>query len=224
MRDIRSADWVAALPAAQEASQMLIVACAGMDRTDAVISMHEKDGGCWKQVLSSSGFVGKNGLCPDADHREGCAQTPVGIYHFNNAFGIAADPGCSLPYVRVNEHLWWSGDPERLYNRMVDIREVPDLVPDNSEHLADYVPEYQYCLNISFNEEGTPGRGSAIFLHCTGLFPYTGGCVAVPEKIMKQILQAVRADCAVIINTRENLISSSTDHHMAVDVTFWNND
>ena len=40
MRGIRSADWVAALPAAQEASQMLIVACAGMDRTDAVISMH----------------------------------------------------------------------------------------------------------------------------------------------------------------------------------------
>jgi len=224
MRDIRSADWVAALPAAKEASQMLIVACAGMDRTDAVISMYEKDGDRWKQILSSPGFVGKNGLCQDADHREGCAHTPIGIYHFNKAFGIAADPGCSIPYVRVNEYLWWSGDPDRLYNRMVDIREVPDLVPDNSEHLVDYAPEYRYCLSISFNEEGTPGRGSAIFLHCTGPFPYTGGCVAVPEKIMKQILQAVRAGCAVIIDTRENLISSLNDHHMAVDVTFWNTD
>jgi len=201
--------WVTALPAAREASQLLIVACAGTDRTDALVSLHEKDGnGRWKQLLSSPGFIGKNGLCPDADHREGCAMTPAGVYRFSKAFGIAEDPGCALPYIRVNEHLWWSGDPDRQYNRMVDIREVPDLAPENSEHLADYAPEYRYCLNISFNEECAPGRGSAIFLHCAGPFPYTGGCVAVPENVMRQIMRIVRKDCAVVIGTREALSSS----------------
>ena len=209
MQDICSPAWVAALPAAKEASQLFIAACAGTDSSDAFVSMHEKDGnGCWKQILSSQGFIGKNGLCQDADHREGCDKTPSGIYHFNKAFGIAADPGCSFPYVRVNEHLWWSGDPDRLYNRMVDIREVPDLLQDSSEHLEEYMPEYQYCLNISFNEEGMPGRGSAIFLHCTGLFPYTRGCVAAPENVMKQVMRAVHQDCTVIIDTQEKLFSS----------------
>ena len=77
---------------------------------------------------------------------------------------------------------------------------------DDSEHIVDYEYPYQYCLNISFNEEGTPGRGSAIFLHCFGLNkPYTGGCVAVPEYIMQMVLKRVRADCVVVIDTMENM-------------------
>ena len=199
--------WVSELPAAQEASQLLIVAGIGMDQTTAYISMHQKEtGGTWKELLSTPGFVGKNGLCADADHREGCAQTPIGVYHFNKAFGIAPDPGCAIPYIRADENTYWSGDPDRQYNRMVDIRDVPELAMEDSEHILDYEYQYQYCLNISFNEEGTPGRGSAIFLHCFGpQKPWTGGCVAVPENIMKLIMRSVQEDCVVIIDTMENL-------------------
>ena len=35
--------------------------------------------------------------------------------------------------------------------------------------------------------------------------PYTGGCVAVPEYIMQQVMQKVTADCVVVIDTLENL-------------------
>ena len=200
-------EWVANLPAAQNAGQLFVVAGIGMDQTTAFISMHQKgEDGTWKQILSTPGFVGKNGLCADADHREGCAQTPVGIYRFNRAFGIAADPGCAIPYVQVDDNTYWSGDPDRQYNQMVDIRDVPDLAMDDSEHIVDYEYQYQYCLNISFNEDGTPGRGSAIFLHCLGpVKPWTGGCVAVPENIMKLIMMNVREDCVVVIDTAENL-------------------
>ena len=201
--------WVVKLPAAQDESvtQLFVVAGLGMDKTTATISMHQRDeAGHWKQILSTPGFVGLNGLCQDADHREGCAQTPIGVYHFNKAFGIAADPGCAIPYIQVDDNTYWSGDPDRQYNQMVDIREVPELVMDDSEHIVDYEYQYQYCLNISFNEEGTPGRGSAIFLHCFGpLKPYTGGCVAIPENLMKQVMQTVREDCVVVIDTLENL-------------------
>ncbi len=204
---VDSPEWVANLPAAQNAGQLFVVAGIGMDQTTAFISMHQKgEDGTWKQILSTPGFVGKNGLCADADHREGCAQTPVGVYRFNRAFGIAADPGCAIPYVQVDDNTYWSGDPDRQYNQMVDIRDVPDLAMDDSEHIVDYEYQYQYCLNISFNEEGTAGRGSAIFLHCLGpVKPWTGGCVAVPENIMKLIMKNVREDCVVVIDTAENL-------------------
>ena len=204
-----SPEWVVNLPAAQDehVTQLFVVAGLGMDQTTATISMHQRDeSGAWKQILSTPGFVGKNGLCLDADHREGCAQTPIGVYRFNKAFGIAADPGCAIPYIQVDDNTYWSGDPDRQYNQMVDLRDVPELVMDDSEHIVDYEYQYQYCLNISFNEEGTPGRGSAIFLHCFGpLKPYTGGCVALPENLMKLVMQTVREDCVVVIDTLENL-------------------
>lgn len=199
--------WVAALPAAQDADQLFVVAALGMDKTTAYISMHQKDeNGQWKQLLSTPGFVGKNGLCLDADHAEGCGQTPIGVYRFNKAFGIAADPGCALPYIQVDDNTYWSGDPNYHYNEMMNINDYPDLAMDDSEHIMDYDFQYQYCLNISFNEEGTPGRGSAIFLHCLGpVKPYTGGCVAVPENIMKLIMQQAEPDCVVVIDLLENL-------------------
>jgi len=174
-----------------------------MDQTTAFVSMHQKDpDGTWKQVVSTPGFVGKNGLCPDADHREGCAQTPIGVYRFTRAFGIAPDPGCALPYLQVDGNAYWSGDPDRRYNQLVDIRDVPDLRLADSERIADYAPQYRHCLNIGFNEEGVPGRGSAIFLHAFGpQKPWTGGCVAVPEPVLVRILRTVREDCVVVIDT-----------------------
>ncbi len=206
---VDSPDWVCALPAAQDPAnvQLFIVSCMGMDKTTASISMHFRDeNGSWKQLLSTPGFVGRNGLCPDEAHAEGCGQTPIGVYHFTEAFGIAPDPGCKMPYLQVGEEHYWSGDFKQAYNTMVSINDYPDLDKDNSEHIVHYEYEYQYCLNISFNEEGTPGRGSAIFLHCLGrVKPQTGGCVAIPENIMKQVMQNVVPECVVIIDTMENL-------------------
>ena len=209
-----SPDWVKALPEAQDESvkQLFVVAAMGMDKTTALITMHERDqNGNWIQVLSTPGFVGRNGLCLDKDHAEGCGQTPIGRYHFNACFGIAADPGCIMPYTQVNDDIYWSGDMNEgmHYNEMVNIKDYPDLDKDNSEHIVDYEYEYQYCLNISFNEDGTAGRGSAIFLHCFGTKkPQTGGCVAVPEYIMVQIMKRATKDCVVVIDTFDNLGAS----------------
>lgn len=209
-----SPDWVTAMPQAQDENvdQLFVVACMGMDKTTATISMHERDeNGEWMQILSTPGYVGRNGLCADEDHVEGCGQTPIGVYEFNAAFGIAPDPGCAIPYLQVTEDNYWSGDMNEgmQYNLMVDINDYPDLDVDNSEHIVDYDYEYQYCLNVSFNDECEPGRGSAIFLHCFGLVkPQTGGCIAVPEYIMVQIMQNVDPDCVVVIDTFDNLGAS----------------
>ena len=206
-----SPDWLKALPSAQkdDVTQIFVVSAAGMEKTTATVTMHEKDkDGNWKQIISTPGYVGKLGLCDDSAHKEGCSQTPIGVYKFNKAFGIADDPGCKIPYVKVTDDTYWSGDERegKHYNEMVSIKDIPDLDMTNSEHITDYEYQYQYCLNISFNEEGTPGRGSAIFLHCLGPEkPFTGGCVAVPENIMRLIMQNVKEDCVVVIDTKANL-------------------
>jgi L,D-peptidoglycan transpeptidase YkuD (ErfK/YbiS/YcfS/YnhG family) len=208
---VASPEWVTKLPSAQDESvkQLFVVAGLGMDKTTATISMHERrEDGTWEQILSTPGFVGKNGLCLDADHKEGCGQTPVGVYKFNKAFGIAADPGCAIPYIQVTDDTYWSGDIREgyHYNEMVNLSDYPDLDMENSEHIVDYIYQYQYCLNISFNEDGTAGRGSAIFLHSFGpTKPYTGGCVALPEYMMKMVMTNVDPDCVVVIDTLENM-------------------
>ena len=196
-----SPEWVTKLDAAKNAKQLFVV--AGYERSTAWISMHEKDAdGSWKMIMSTPGFIGKEGL---GKTKEGDGMTPVGTFKFNKAFGIADDPGCAMDYTKADDNTYWSGDSDLMYNQMVSIKDYPDLKKDDSEHIFDYQYEYQYCLNISYNEDGTPGKGSAIFLHCFGdRKPRTGGCVAIPEEQMYFVMRHVNPGCVVVIDSMEN--------------------
>lgn len=204
--DVESPDWVQSLDAAETAEQMLIVAAFDETATDAWVSLHEKaKDGSWHMVMTSPGFIGKNGL---GKTKEGDSKTPTGVFHFNRAFGIAEDPGCAIPYVKADDRTYWSGDQREgyHYNELVSLNDLPDLNTEDSEHITDYHYHYQYCLNISYNEEGTPGLGSAIFLHCLApAKPFTGGCVSIPEDHMKYVMQKVDENTVVVIDTYENL-------------------
>ena len=200
-----SPEWVANLEQAKDAEQLFVV--AGIGKTTAYISMHQKDeDGNWKQIITTPGYIGKNGL---GKTKEGDAMTPVGTYHFNYAFGINEDPGCTaFEYQQVTDDDYWSGDQREgyCYNQMVSIKDLPDLNTEDSEHIVDYPVHYQYCMNISWNEKGTPGKGSAIFLHCLGpQKPYTGGCVAIPKDQIITVMQNVDKDCVVVIDSLEKI-------------------
>ena len=173
-----SPEWIAKLAESKNANQIFVV--AGIGETTAYVSMHQKDeNGKWKTVVTTPGYIGKKGL---GKTKEGDAMTPVGTFHFNKAFGIAENPGCALEYQKVSDDDWWSGDANYKYN------------------------QYQYCLNVSYNEEGTAGRGSAIFLHCLGPYkPYTGGCIAIPKAEMEKVMKNVDKDCVVVIDSLKNL-------------------
>ena len=95
---------------------------------------------------------------------------------------------------------------------MVSIKDLPDLSTDDSEHIVEYINEYQYVLNISYNDECVPGAGSAIFLHCLGAVkPYTGGCVAIPEDKMLFVMQNVDPDSVVVIDSLQVLSPETWD-------------
>ena len=200
-----SPEWITKLDQAADAEQLFVV--AGIGPTTATVSMHQKDeNGTWKQIMTTPGYIGKKGLDKE---KEGDAKTPTGTYHFNYAFGINDDPGCSaFSYQKVTEEDYWSGDQREgySYNEMVSLKDLPDLDTENSERIMDYPYQYQYCLNISWNEDGTPGKGSAIFLHCLGPEkPYTGGCVAIPKDQMMTVMQNVDKDCVVVIDSLQKL-------------------
>lgn len=200
-----SPEFVGKMKEAKKADQLFIV--AGLGKTTAYVSMHQKDeNGNWKQILTTPGFIGKYGL---GKTKEGDAKTPVGTYHFNYAFGIAPDPGCTaFEYQQVTEDDYWSGDQRKGYgyNEMVSIKDLPDLNVDDSEHIVEYPVHYQYCMNISWNENGEKGKGSAIFLHCLGpQKSYTGGCVALPEDKVITAMRNVHEDCVVVIDSLKKI-------------------
>ncbi|MBR1724914.1 MAG: hypothetical protein IJ723_07870, partial [Ruminococcus sp.] len=199
-----SPDWVTALEATKDCEQLIVV--AGVDKSTAYISMHEKNAdGKWQQIISSPGYVGLEGL-GEANCRQ--TITPVGTFTIDKAFGLADDPGCQMEYTKCDGDWYWSGDAREgmHFNELVNINDVPGLDPEECERIADYEYPYQYCLNMGWNSENDPEKGCAFFFHCQGVrTPYTGGCVSVNEPVMKFIMQHVKPGCRITIDTLENM-------------------
>ena len=188
--------------AAEDAEQLVIV--SGTKGSNANFYFYEKNSdGEWNEIISCPAYIGKKGW---GKTREGDLKTPRGVFHFTMAFGINDDPGCSLGYTKVDETHYWVGDSNsEKYNQFVSTRDYKNFNKKDSEHIIDYNLAYKYCLNISYNEDGTPGKGSAIFLHCYTKNKFTGGCVAIPEEKMIEVLRHVKNNCVVVMDERKNL-------------------
>lgn len=159
----------------------------------------------WKKVTDSGGYVGRNGI---GKEKEGDERTPRGLYTLDEAFGTK--PGLStfaVPYLQVDDGHYWVGDNQSpYYNTMVNIRDVGNVFDTAaSEHLSTYGGKaYHYCMAVGFNKEQRPGKGSAIFLHCTD-GPGTGGCIAIPEASMVKVLENIVMPAYILIDEGENL-------------------
>ena len=164
-----------------------ILVVRGQGGASVRVAYYREESGAWSQVFGTEGVWGLNG-CTD-DKREGDKKTPCGVYHFNQAFGILDDPGAVLPYHKVTEDDYWVDDPDsRHYNRMVNASQV-EKDWNSAEHLIQVSHYYNYALSLTYNEEAVPGKGSAIFLHCTAEgYPGSSGCICIPEPEMKTIL------------------------------------
>ena len=185
----------AALDCAATAEQIVLVEYTGGSK--ATLSIHEKIGGVWVQGYECTAYVGKNGIDKSV---AGDKRTPTGTYNLTTPFGIKADPGAKMPYTRVTKYHYWCGSSDSgCYNQLVDERVSGRKHTNSDEYLINYKGVYNYCLFIDYNAQGTPGKGSCIFLHCTGKNKYTAGCVAVPEKVMKKIVQWARPGAKIVI-------------------------
>lgn len=193
--------WVTSLDAADGTDQLIVV--AGVGKSTAYITMHEKQDGVWKQIIATPGFIGLDGF---GDANVNDCYTPVGTFTIDRAFGLADDPGCPMPYTKVDDSYYWSGDGREgmHYNELVSVRDLPGLDTENSEHIADFDYAYRYVLNMGYNSECVYEKGFAFFLHSFRVNrPYTGGCVAIPESVMKVVMKHVRPGCRIALNTLE---------------------
>ena len=158
-----------------------------------LLAKNEK--GEWQEQLQCKALLGKNGI---DKVREGDARTPTGDFGFLMAFGAKDDPGSLVPYTKLTNTMYLCGDKE-YYNQFIDVSKLDHRCGNNSEHLLSYIPQYNYALFIDYNKERIFGKGSAIFLHCFGSYPFTLGCVSVAEENMVKILRTVDANARICI-------------------------
>lgn len=151
--------------------------------------------GDWQETLQCKAFLGKNGI---DKVKEGDKRTPTGDYGMLMAFGAKDDPGSLISYTKLTDTMYLCGDKE-YYNQFIDVSKVKHTCSNNSEHLIRYIPQYNYALIFDYNKENVFGKGSAIFLHCVGSYPYTLGCVSVTEENMIKILKTVDKNARICI-------------------------
>ena len=196
----RAQSFVAELDVAQKTDQLVVVLARG---SSATVSFHQKQDGLWQQVFSVNGRIGKNGL---GKTKEGDGKTPSGVYSFTQAFGVAGNPGTRFAYTKVDQSHYWVDDSDSAYyNRLVSTDEVQKDW-DSAEHLIEMRTAYAYALALNYNSTCTPGKGSAIFLHCdTGRA--TAGCISIPQAQMRQLLKTLSRSARILITTEKGLSS-----------------
>ena len=171
-------------------SQVLITLAGSSTLDTGELNVYTKgDDGAWKTVYAGiRAKYGMNGLYKE---KEGDSKTPVGVFKMNTPFGIADSvEGFPDNYIKVDPDMYWNGDSASdRYNKLVNVKEYTAFDRSASEHLINYSGYYDYCIDTGYNYEGTPYRGSAIFLHCVVNDEHTHGCIAIPKEYVTEIMK-----------------------------------
>ena len=186
---------VSPLDVVGDATQVVLV--EHTSGSNANLTLYEKQNGAWQQLYQCKAYVGANGMGKTV---AGDKKTPVGVFNLTTPFGILDDPGANMPYTKVTKYHYWCGaSSSKYYNQLVDERTADRKHTSADEYLINYKGVYNYCMFIDYNANGTPGKGSCIFLHCTGSKKSTGGCVAIPQASMKMVIQWARPGVKIVI-------------------------
>lgn len=199
---------VADLRATQDTDQLVLVDVMGP--TDATLTLYMKqaneDGSvAWAPALKTNAKIGKNGL---GKTMAGDGKTPVGVFTFTEAFGVANNPGTALTYTKLNKNHYWNGDPKsREFNTLVNAKKVKRFAKKQSEQLSKKPVAYQYAAVLSYNQERTPEAGPTVFLHCVEEDLPTEGGVAIAEPEMKLLLAQLKPGAKILIAAHDELAS-----------------
>ena len=162
-------------------NQAIVVTAAHYGDTKATWTAYQRSAKGWTVALGPwTANVGKKGIAPAGEKREGDLRTPTGTFGFDFMFGVQPDPGVKFPFRRVSgPNIVWVENPDSpLYNEWVDSNQHPEEADEDNM----YKPTvYAYGAVINYNTAArTPGLGSGIFMHVQGAGP-TAGCVSLPE-------------------------------------------
>lgn len=154
-----------------------------------------------KTSIETDVLIGRNGVT--SSKKEGDGKTPLGTFELGIVFGThnkgeIYEYETSIEYIKINENLYWVDDVKsKCYNQLIDITKV-DVEWKSAEHLIDYPVQYEYAIEIRTNPENIPGKGSAIFIHCSNGVP-TAGCIALPKEEMIKLIKQINRNTRIII-------------------------
>ncbi|MFN4225159.1 MAG: L,D-transpeptidase [Hyphomonas sp.] len=146
--------------------------------------------------------LGRSGVIPAREKREGDGATPAGTWPVRRVFyrpDRGAAPQTGLPVIALRPQDGWCDDPrECLYNRLVPL-------PRAGSHEKMWREDRLYDLvaELGYNDDPVePGKGSAIFLHISraGYLP-TEGCVALAEADLREVLKRLGGGSVIDIRT-----------------------
>ena len=132
--------------------------------------------------------IGKNGI--KKNKREGDKATPKGTYDLGLVYyrkDRISKPSTSLKTRIIKPKSGWCNDSNnQFYNKEIKINK---LIKHEKLYRKDY--KYDIILNINYNKNKTPGKGSAIFIHLTKNFKPTEGCIALKKKELLILLKLI---------------------------------
>ena len=142
--------------------------------------------------------LGRNGILPGAEKREGDGATPAGVHGLVGMLyrpdRMARPADWALP---IGPSDLWSDDPrDEDYNLMV---RLPHAFGHERLRRAD--PMYDLILITDWNwPHADPGRGSAIFIHqWRRPGAATAGCIALPRRALRWIAPRITHQTRLII-------------------------
>ena len=147
-----------------------------------------------KVVFTTRAYIGKNGI---GKTREGDLKTPLGTFHILGAFGVKPNPGTTLRYRRVTSTTFACDEKGPYSNKIIDTAVKNHRC--KGEDMYHLVPQYNYGLITDYNKACVYPKGSHIFIHVKGPRPYTGGCIALDEARMVQLLRLADTTLTVVI-------------------------
>ena len=168
-----------------------------------ILELIEKGENTDKKICQTEAYFGRSGVT--TNKKEGDGKTPLGEFKLGYILGTHKQEEVSNnpEYIQINQNLYWVDDTNSIfYNKLVDITKV-EKDWNSAEHLIEYPTEYEYIVEIKTNPNNIPGKGSAIFLHCSANKP-TAGCIAIAKEKMEEVLKKVARNDIIIIEGEEN--------------------
>jgi L,D-peptidoglycan transpeptidase YkuD (ErfK/YbiS/YcfS/YnhG family) len=156
-----------------------------------------------KLVLDDHVFrcaIGRGGVKPAADKREGDGCTPAGTYPIRRVYYRAdrvPQPVCQLPMQALKPTDGWCDDPsDTQYNRFV-------LLPYAASHEELWRQDHLYdvIVEIGHNDDPVvPQMGSAIFMHVArDNYGPTAGCISLALKDLLLVLRQLTEGSTVTV-------------------------
>ncbi|MFQ1003875.1 L,D-transpeptidase family protein [Modestobacter sp. SSW1-42] len=182
-----------------DSTQVVTVAAPSAGSTTGRLAAWELTPVGWTRVLGPvTAWLGSSGIGVAS---EGSTRTPAGTYTLTEAFGRSGNPGTALPYRVIDQHDWWVSDvASPLYNRHTRCAPGTCSFRESAgENLWQQGWVYDLAVVLDHNRQGTPGAGSAFFLHVTNGAP-TAGCVAIARDDLAALMRWLRPTARPLVS------------------------